>query len=175
MLRSLIKEMIPHNSFEQLKKSLSICVVNLNKAEWEIVDSGNKLDVWVSASASIPGLFETIKQNGNFYTDGGLLNNLPVQPLTDKCDTIIGVNVIPHKVPQTLKKPMDTIAFAVRSVQYQNSTPGRNLFKYLIEPDVLDKYNEFSFDAFQEIFHTGYAATTKYIVEHPEIMELKLK
>ena len=44
ILRSLIHELIPHNSFEKLKKQLHICVVNLNSAEWEIVSSGNDLD-----------------------------------------------------------------------------------------------------------------------------------
>ncbi len=173
ILRSLIKEMIPHNSFELLQKELHICVVNLNNANWEIIDSGNKLDTWVAASAAIPGLFNTIKQNGVFYTDGGLLNNMPAQPLADKCDTIIGINVIPHRVPEKLKKPVDTLACAVRAIQYQNSAQGRNLCNFLIEPDAFDKHHEFSFEAYQEIYHKGYAATTKYIVEHPEMMQLK--
>lgn len=174
MLRSLIKELIPHNSFEQLQKRLFICVVNLNLAEWEIVNSGNKLDTWVAASAAIPGLFNTIKQNGVFYTDGGLLNNLPSQPLTENCRKIIGVNVIPHRIPEKLKKPVDTLAFAIRAMQYQNSKSGRALCTYLIEPDAFDKHHEFSFDAYQDIFHTGYAATTKYIVEHPEMLKMKV-
>ena len=173
ILRSLVKELIPHNSFEQLQKRLYICVVNLNSANWEIVDSGNKLDTWLAASAAIPGLFNTIKQNGVFYTDGGLLNNLPAQPLAKKCNTIIGINVIPHRIPEKLKKPVDTLAYAVRALQFQNSAPGRALCNFLIEPDAFDKHHEFSFDAYQEIFHIGYAATTKYIVEHPDMMNLR--
>ena len=31
ILQSLIRELIPHNSFENLKEKLHICVVNLNK------------------------------------------------------------------------------------------------------------------------------------------------
>ena len=116
MLRSLVKELIPHNSFEQLNKRMQICVVNLNNAEWEIVDSGNELDKWLAASASIPGLFETVKSDDTFYVDGGLLNNVPSQKLAKVCSTIIGVDVIPHLVPTELKKPIDTLAFAVRAI-----------------------------------------------------------
>ncbi len=172
MLRSLIKELIPHNSFEQLKKKMAICVVNLNKAEWEIIKTGNDLDKWVAASASIPGVFETIKSDEIFYVDGGLLNNMPAQGIEEDCQVIIGVDVIPHKIPSELKKPIDTLAFAVRAVQHQNSREGRDLCRFIIEPNAIEEYHEFSFDSYQAIYQHGYSATTKYIVENPEMMRL---
>jgi len=172
MLRSLVHELIPHNSFEQLKKKLYICVVNLNKAEWEIVDSGNELDKWVAASASIPGIFETIKVGETYYTDGGLLNNMPAQGIEDFCQVIIGVDVIPHKVPTELRKPIDTLAFALRAVQHQNSKEGRDLCRFIIEPQAIEEFHEFSFDAYQAIYQHGYKAATKYIAENPEMMKL---
>jgi len=172
MLRSLVHELIPHNSFEQLKKKLYICVVNLNKAEWEIVDSGNELDKWVAASASIPGIFETIKVGETYYIDGGLLNNMPAQGIEDFCQVIIGVDVIPHKVPTELKKPIDTLAFALRAVQHQNSKEGRDLCRFIIEPQAIEEFHEFSFDAYQAIYKHGYKAATKYIAENPEMMKL---
>lgn len=173
MLRNLIKELIPHNSFEQLKKKLNLCVVNLNRAEWEIINSGDNLDMWVAASASIPGIFEAVKHNDNYYVDGGLLNNLPAQGVEESCQTIIGVDVLPHIPPTELKKPIDTLAASVRSMQHQNSKDGRDLCRFLIEPKAVEKYHEFSFDAYQDIYQYGYSATTKYIVENPEMMRLK--
>lgn len=172
MLRTLIHDLVPHNSFEQLKKKMHICVVNLNKAEWEIVDTGNDLDKWVAASASIPGVFETIKEDGIYYVDGGLLNNMPAQGIQEFCRVIIGVDVIPHKVPSELKKPIDTLAFAIRAMQHQNSMEGRDLCRFIIEPQAIEEFHEFSFDAYQAIYQHGYSATTKYIVENPELMKL---
>ena len=172
MLRSLIHDLIPHNSFEKLKKKLNICVVNLNSADWEIVNSGNELDIWVAASASIPGVFEAVKHNHTFYVDGGLLNNLPVQPLSESCTTIIGVDVIPHKVPEKLSKPIDTLVFAVRAMEHQNTKQGRKLCDFLIEPQAIMEYHEFSFDSYQAIYHEGYSAATKYIVQHPEMIKV---
>jgi len=173
ILRSLLNELIPHNSFDQLKKKMHVAVVNLSKAQWETVSAGNNLDDWVAASASIPGVFESVKINKNFYVDGGLLNNLPAQALESECNTIIGVDVIPHFAPATLHKPIDTLAASVRAMQHQNSKPGRDLCKYLIEPESILKFHEFSFDAYHEIYHLGYSATTKYIVAHPEMMKLR--
>jgi NTE family protein len=173
MLRSLILELIPHNSFEHLNLKMHICVVNLNNAEWEIIESGNELDKWVAASASIPGLFETVKNNEIFYVDGGLLNNMPAQGISESCPVIIGVDVIPHKIPTKLKKPIDNIAFSVRAVQHQNSKAGRDLCCFLIEPQAIAEYQEFSFDAYQSIYQYGYDAAKKYIIEHPEMIKPK--
>lgn len=175
ILRSLIHELIPHNSFEGLKKRMHICVVNLNSAEWEIKSEGNELDKWLSASASIPGVFEAIRSEEVFYVDGGLLNNVPAQGLEEYCQTIVGVDVIPHIAPTELNKPIDTLASSVRAMQHQNSREGRELCRFLIEPRAIEKFHEFSFDAYQEIYQYGYSATTKYIVENPEMMHLKNK
>jgi len=171
-LRSLIRELIPHNSFEQLKKKMHICVVNLNKAEWQIVDSGNDLDKWVAASASTPGIFEAIKYEEEYFVDGGLLNNMPAQGIEEDCQTIIGVDVIPHLIPSELNKMIETLAFSIRAMQHQNSVQGRDLCRFVIEPTAIAEFHEFSFDAYQSIYQHGYSTTTKFIVENPEMMRL---
>ena len=173
ILRSLILELIPHNSFEQLKKKLYICVANLNDAEWEIVDSGAELDKWVAASSSIPGVFEAVKDNDVYYVDGGLLNNLPSQSLVPFCSTIIGVDVLPNKVATQLKKPIDTLVCAVRAMQHQNSQEGRKLCRFVIEPNAVEEFHEFSFDAYQTIYQHGYSAATKFIAGNPEMLKVR--
>jgi NTE family protein len=172
MLRSLIRELIPHNSFEKLKKNMHVCVANLNTADWEIIDSGNELDMWVATSATIPGLFESIIANEMFYVDGGLLNNMPAQGIEKFCKVIIGVDVIPHRIPVALKVPIDTVASSVRVAIHQNSKEGRKLCKFLIEPDAIDEYNEFSFESYLKIYKSGYNSATKYILNNPEMLKL---
>lgn len=172
MLSEFILELIPHNSFEQLKKKMHICVSNLNNAEWEIIQSGNELSQWVAASASIPGIYETVNVNGVFYVDGGLLNNMPAQGIDYACQNIIGVDVLPHIPPKALNKPIDTLACSARAIQHQNSKDGRELCRFLIEPKAIEEYHEFSFDAYLFIYQHGYSATTKYIVENPGMMKL---
>jgi NTE family protein len=107
--------------------------------------------------------------------DGGLLNNLPAQGIEKFCKTIIGVNVIPHRVPLDLKKPTDNLAYSVRAVQHQNSKVGRDLCNFLIEPTAIDEFNEFSFDSYLGIYQHGYKAVTDYILENPEILKLAQK
>lgn len=171
-LRNLIKELAPHNSFEQLEKKLYVCVSNLNSGEYEIKHSGNELDKWVGASASIPGVFEAVKDADVYYVDGGLLNNMPAQCLVRSCNTIIGVDVIPLVAPSVLNKPSDTLACSLRVAQHQNSMEGRGLCHFLIEPKAIREFHEFSYDAYQTIYQHGYSAATKYFVENPEMLKL---
>jgi len=172
ILRSFIKEVIPHNSFDLLKKKLYVCVSNLNKAEWEIIESGVELDKWVAASSSIPGVFEAIKDNDTYYVDGGLLNNMPAQGIAGFCLNIIGVDVIPYKMPEELKHPTDTVVCSVRALEHQNSQPGRDLCRFIIEPPAIESFHEFSYDSYFTIYHHGYEAANKFIVENPEILKL---
>ncbi|MBP9016383.1 MAG: patatin-like phospholipase family protein [Paludibacteraceae bacterium] len=169
MLRELIKELIPHNSFELLKKKMYVCVSNLNKAEWEIVESGKELDKWVAASASIPGVFEAIQEKKEYYVDGGLLNNMPAQALKQNCEVIIGVDVIPHLNDIQLKKPVDTLTYSIRIIQHKNAQKGRKLCQFLIEPKAIQKFHEFSFDAYQQIYEEGYKCTCSFIENNPSI------
>lgn len=172
ILRALIKELIPHNSFEGLEKKLQVCVVNLNTAQSEIISAGRELDKWVAASASIPGLFEAIEFDGDYYVDGGLLNNMPAQSLKNRCKILIGVDVIPHSIPQSLTKPIDTLVYSVRAMEHQNSRKGRLACNFLIEPRAIDEFHEFSFEAYLAIYQSGYDAAIQYINNHAAILML---
>lgn len=176
-LRSLVKELIPHNSFESLEKKLSVCVSNMDKARWEIIDSGNQLDEWIAASASIPGVFEPVNINGTVYLDGGVLNNMPAQCFEDKFKTTIGVDVIPYTKlnKPKLNKTRDIALTSIRAMQHQNSQEGRDICNFLIEPLVLNEYHEFSFENYQEIYEIGYKTAIQFIKENKDILDLRKK
>lgn len=175
-LRSVLHEFIPHDSFDSLKLPLSVCVVNLNTGEYEIKSTGNDLSLWVSASASIPGVFEAIKKDNVFYVDGGLLNNFPAQPLKETCDIIIGVDVLPYvEVKKDLQKPSEVLIHSIRASQKENSKPGRALCNYVIESKAVESWNEFSFEQYTKMYNYGYASAMEYIVNHPDILKYSSK
>ena len=169
---SLLNEFIPNNSFDKLEKEIFVCVSNLSTAKWEIISKSEKLDIWIAASCSIPGIFNAIKINNMMYVDGGLLNNVPSQPLREKCEFVIGSDVIPHLVTKKTLKSRDTLVKSIRTAQHQSSLPGRELCDFLIEPEAIEKFNEFNFDAYQSIYQYGYRATIQYITKNPEILKL---
>ncbi|MDR3704927.1 MAG: patatin-like phospholipase family protein [Paludibacteraceae bacterium] len=174
-LKHLLKDLVPTNSFDSLKKEYYVCVSNINKANWSIKGSGDKLHEYIVASASIPFIYEAVKIGDSVYVDGGLFNNLPAQALKGKCDIIIGVDVLPYFKRQEIKSTNEMLMLSIRGVEHHNSLPGIQLCDYLIEPPAVKQYNELSFDKFEEISKIGYETTIQYINDHPEIKNLAKK
>ncbi|NDV45450.1 patatin-like phospholipase family protein [Paludibacter sp. 221] len=173
-LQGLIRELIPHNSFEGLPKKLFVCVSDMHAAQYKIISEGGELDKWVGTSASIPGVFEPIVHNDILYVDGGVTNNLPAQCFESEFKRTIGVDVIPYtklNAPGVMR-PYDIALASIRAMQHMNSREGRDICTYLIEPLVLNKFHEFSFDNYQEIYQIGYDAAIAYIKANQDILEL---
>lgn len=173
-VRIVIKECIPNNSFETLTKKMYVCVANLSIGKWEIIHEGDNLDAWVAATCAIPGIYSAVKIDNQIYVDGGLLNNMPSQPLKKDCDIIIGSDVLPYSAVMKDLKLKDTVAASARVAQSQNSEEGRSLCNFLIEPKAIEKYHEFNFEAYKDIYNYGYSAVDKFITENPEILEYRI-
>lgn len=95
-LEKKLDEILEHRTFADLKYPLYICVSNLNTGRVEYINSGNVAKA-IQASASIPILFTPVTINENQYVDGGVLDNVPVTPLIDKCDKLIAIDINPVK------------------------------------------------------------------------------
>lgn len=80
----------------------------------------------IQASASIPVLFSPVKIKGDLYVDGGLFENLPVNPLINKCDKIIAVNVMPVNLDEKIESITD---MAVRTFQLKTIVNAEELRK----------------------------------------------
>lgn len=172
-LQKLIKDNCMENSFEKLQKPMYVCVSNLTDGKWEVMHSGENLDEWVAASSSIPGVFTPVKIDEKIYVDGGLLNNMPAQPLKEKCDVIIGCDLFPPSSVRKGVKMRNIFVSSIRTAQTQNSQAGRALCDYLIEPKAVEKYHEFSFEAYQQIYQLGYSAATKFVMDNQDILKLR--
>jgi len=171
----LINDLIPNNSFEKLEKELHLCASNLSTGKWEIISSGQNLDSWVAASCSIPGVFNAMKINDMFYVDGGLLNNMPSQPLKETCEHIIGSDVVPFTPTKRNLKSHEILFNSLRVAQNEMSQPGKGLCDYSIEPRAIDRFHEYNYDAFQNIYLIGYRSVVQYITDNPEILKLQSK
>ena len=170
-LRATLKELIPHDCFDSLEIPFSVCVTNITSGTYEYYYSGKGIVDYVVASASIPGVFDPVMIKNTTYVDGGVLNNLPAEILHQKgCDYIIGVDVLPF-LPVEKKSILDITLWSIRLMQHSNTQNGIKYCNWLIESNAIEKYNEFEFDKYKEIYQYGYKAMTEYIHSHPEMIE----
>ncbi len=133
-----------------------VCIAtNLETGKQEVLNSGF-LPEAVKASGSFPTLLAPVEIEGKILTDGGIVNNFPVDEVISMgADVIIGVDI------QSGLDKKDNLNSAVAII---NQIVGFQMYKtldykygkvdVLIKPDVTS-YNVISFDKKKEIMKAG--------------------
>ena len=170
-IERVMNEVLAHNSFDSLWCPLYICVANLNTGKSEYQSTGDMLHKYLLASSAIPGLFEAVKINYNYYVDGGLLNNFPAQAIRDKCTYLIGVDANPRHANVSIQSTKDVAMRSITVLVQNNSIPGREMCDYLIESPANAMFKVLDFDRFETIYTFGYEAGKKYLAKHPEMVK----
>ena len=154
-LKEFLHIHIPDDDFKKLHIPLFISVSNLNSGMFEI-KSEEKLIECIAASCAIPLLFKPININGNDYVDGGVLNNLPVEPLQNICNKIIGVSVCAHE-PRPKIRGVKEIAERCLQLAIWNTMSERILkCNIAIEIEEAFSYSIFSMKKSEKLFEIGY-------------------
>jgi NTE family protein len=160
--RYLIKQYIPHNSFQELKIPVTIAAVDLGEGKLVYFTDG-ELDMAILASCCLPGIFKPIIIDSHMYIDGGILNNFPVEPLIGNCDLIIGSSCN-HLPTVTEIKSFGSLIDRAAMISI-NSTLNTHkiLCDVVIEPHWLGGYGIFDTNAAEEIYMIGYEEGLKTI------------
>lgn len=167
-LKDFLKDHLKKDDFESLKLPLHVCVSNINLGKFEIIEKGKLIEV-LAASCALPLLFKSVNIRGNTYVDGGLLNNLPVEPLLKHCKKVIGVSVCPHET-KTEVKGIKNIAERCLQLAIWGTMQHRfNKCDIALEIEKSFRYGLFDVKKSQELFDIGYEATMN------RMDEIKLK
>ncbi len=163
-LRKILKETYTVKKIEDLKIPFYACVSNLNEGKAEYLNSGNLIDI-VTASASVPFLFKPVEINGITYTDGGLIDNLPMKPLLGKCEKIICVNLIHLKYKKQFKTTKKVFARIFDVLTYHNQKTYISECDIFIEPPAIYNQPYFSNKKARETFNIGYDYVMKLKID----------
>jgi len=161
-LRKRLTENLTVSNIEDLKIPLIISATNFTKAETTYFHKGSIINA-VLASSAIPILLKPFMLDGQMYVDGGLMNNLPVEPLENKCEYIIGVNVNPvHEVThlRSFRNFTDRVLHLAIRANVKINIPKCDMY---IEPDGLMNYNLLKVSSSKQIFEHGYSHTLKLL------------
>lgn len=147
-------------TFEELKIPLYIAITNLNSGEAEYISSGNLAKV-VVASSTIPALFQPVTINNINYIDGGVINNLPIEPIEDLCECLIGVYTNPILPIDDIGSVFQVLDRSMHMAMYSEIKRKFSRFDLLIEPLELSKHSILSTKDRDKIIEIGYKATKK--------------
>jgi len=116
----------------------------------------------IIGSAAIPGLFSLVEITGYKLADGGILNNLPVECILDKCDRIIGVNV--NNFQNDTRTQLGRMQLLDKSfhlsIAAQVAINGQQC-SLLLEPPVC-QFSMFDMNNADSLFRAGYNSVMEY-------------
>lgn len=170
-LSELLKTYLPVNEFSALKIPLHVVATDIGKGEAVYFDSGSLIEP-ILASCCIPGMFEPIAYDSRYLVDGGVLNNLPIEPLKGKSDLIIGVNC--NHLPELgmVRNVKNLLERAVMMNLNFNAYTRRGACDFFIEAPGLGKYGVFDLKKAPELFQAGYQQAMHVIESNSNLQNL---
>jgi NTE family protein len=160
----ILKANLRAKTFNELKIPLFVCATDLNNGKSAYFSEGDLFEP-VIASASVPVLFQPVKINNISYVDGGVLDNLPIRPIENSCQVVIGSFVNPIGY---VEKVSGLISIAERTFMLSMSKDvleKAKRFDIFIAPPELRNYGFLDPDKTQEVFDLGYNATKEKLAD----------
>jgi len=157
------------NDFSKLPIPFFCIGTNIETGEEVVLDKGS-LPLAVSASGSIPSLFSPVQINGQLITDGGVINNYPIEELKKRgVDYIIGVDVQDSLVDREELQTAFEIFNQINNFRtIKDMRDKRRKTDLYIKPDI-KKFTILSFDQGREIINEGEKAARNYQKELQDI------
>ena len=93
-MRDFLESFLPVKRFEELGMPFFVSTTDFTTGRQRIFSSGDLVPPLLAASA-VPMIFPAVEINGTPYVDGGLSNNLPIEPFDDRRAEVIAVYVNP--------------------------------------------------------------------------------
>lgn len=174
-LRSEFEEIIGNPSIENLDTKLQIVATNMLDGTEKIFDKGNLIDA-ILASSAYPGVFTPMKIDGVIYSDGGMVNNFPIDLIKNDTDIKVGIDFPKFEKlkEKDLSNMFEILTRSFDIIRNMNTYKKANLADIYLTPARGLNLGTFDTDPnkLEEIFEIGYSFTKKYFEDHPEKLSL---
>lgn len=162
----LFKKHFAKDSFEALDKKLYVAATNLQDGNQALFSKGELVRALL-ASAALPPVFSPVEIQGQLYADGGIMNNFPIEPLSDECDFIIGSNV--SAIKKVSKRAINSslkLTNRVTSLMiYASNKEKIGRCDLIFEPPQLESFGILDKKGIEEAFDAGYTHATKVLAK----------
>ncbi|MBT8042727.1 MAG: patatin-like phospholipase family protein [Kiritimatiellales bacterium] len=159
-LLGFLTEQLQVSTFKELKIPLKVVATDFWNKQQVVFESGELLPA-VRASMALPYIFTPVILDGQVLVDGGLVNNVPHDLLSPKCDIRIAVDITGnHTEPKDrVPTPMDAVFHTysvMRDAMSQEKRSNHPVDIYL-EPPLVD-IDMFDFHKADTIYRQGLGA-----------------
>ncbi len=149
---------LPVKTFEELNVKLFISATDLKEGKTVYFHEGPLLKP-ILASSCLPVLFNPVTIGDKQYIDGGMLNNMPVEPLLGHCEFIFGTNCNPTNREFKVEGMRSVIERTFHLMLSMNIKERIKYCDLYMEPPGLGRYTIFDVRDAREIFRIGYEHT----------------
>ncbi len=154
-VESKFQKYLKDHTFESLKIPLVIAATNIVRGSVAYLKDGPLIKS-VLASCAVPVIFKPVKINGDTYIDGGVLNNMPIEPLMGNCDFVIGSNcnaISDNYAPGNIRSLIERTLLLTMNL---NTHAKQHQCDVFLEPDGMKRFGGFDFSKASEIYQVGY-------------------
>ena len=159
-----LKKIIPYERLEDLPVRTMVVATSLERGAVRFFEDG-EIASRVAASCSIPLIYQPVKIDGEHYVDGGVLMNLPVSALRDKCEKVIALNL--HQAGE-IRYRDSLYSVAMRSFTLMFLS---NIMEDAARADMVididtSSYSAYDLSNIEPLFYLGYNAAVKALEEN---------
>ncbi|AYZ34207.1 patatin [Chryseobacterium indologenes] len=155
----LFKDYFPEDNFNILKIPVYVTATEMTHGIVDFFSEG-ELFAPLLASSSVPFILPPVRMGDKIYVDGGVLDNLPIEPIIDKCDFLIAshVNSISYDElnKMSLMKEFDRILHLAIAKSVYSKVKYCDLF---LDPPKMTKFSLFNKKYMNEMFQQVYEYT----------------
>ncbi|NPA41613.1 MAG: patatin-like phospholipase family protein [Aquificae bacterium] len=154
-----LRKLIKTDRIEDLSKRVFICTTDLLSARPLYFSKGDLVPILLG-SCALPGIFEPVRYGEYLFVDGGVMNNLPVEPFERYKTLKVGVDVNPiervEEVSNVVSILIRSFFLAVRS----NVDKRKELCDVVITPDIVE-FSPLDVRKARELYRLGYEKTLR--------------
>jgi len=141
-IRDFLAATLPVKCFEDLPMPFFVGVTDQATGRQHILDEGELVPALLAASA-VPILFPPVAIGGARYVDGGISNNLPIEPFEDRRSEVVAVYVNPLAPLNGRMGWLETVDRTVHLSFREMVARSARGCRLCIEPPGLSKYGMF--------------------------------
>jgi NTE family protein len=153
-IEKFFKENLPAN-FQDLKFPIYVSATDIVSGTTSYFNEGELIRPLLGSCAS-PGLFKPVEFDDALLVDGGVLNNLPLEPLLSFSEPMYAIHVNPVHREDPPKSTWSVLERTFQLGVYSNVKDRIKVCNYMIEPAKLNKYKVFDYSHAKAIYKIGY-------------------